>query len=1408
MECRVSSIADLIAQADVLHEIHQRFLKDAEQLAHTDELAAFGDTGHASSALSALGSDRSEILDKSGVILHLLSASCKDATSQGCELQRITGQIRDRPPSTIPEVLVCVTAMREKAERVQSSAQCAIRALEDLNKEAEGLTGLLGRAPICTMPSGAPCHAIEAMNEQKRLVNGLRQELSAEILKRRELLGGECDELGNQYGLGSGSRQKDLAALYADLKSRIAGAKDLDDTGVCNALLQELRTQCSASERCDPRRLASQLQKDPEAFQTLLDLCRALLNQGVPEVAYLLLHVRQHMHPLEEITAASDQALSLLIESACAAGSRDLPLPTVWQQLCRDPWLLGIQHGDVDSADLRERIIAALLIAALGGQAEPAAAILVRIGSCDLSQPRFPQPVDEVLQALVARRGIRIAALADLTENKKQEIGIRESVASEGGRFRHVQCPQARHFAHFESVSVFPALVRFWEEVYTDLRSRRYDAALRRVSDIDVTEWYAELVRNADDPVEEHPRYSAKIRAFVQSFMARVETHVRNCQSIWEGDDLVIVEADFLEALKQWAGAQELRTALMALATKQLGQQTTVNAQPNSVWQAFALCPSVISRCPRFVTWFCAQPEPEATTQLEDVLLMDLTEDRPITEVARILDEGSAWRYLAILPPDTGLAPNPNWNKRLQQEIDELTSRRGDVQKMQDAGLLGVFESCMAEGRLPAARQLEMQCIQRGAEEREQQREGLWAFVGQTLSALDAVKDRAASANMPTTWIEAVCTLAAKAEMQLRRLKRLEDSDETLSADLPRLSSAAAALSFVVDQQTHSFDEAEQLLHPLLAPNALQPAPAVDKSLALSRCPDLHGAWAELARDDASEDQEMRRVWAQFVGEFAKACNLYHDERDEKKRFAMVPLIKYPFTVYQTAFYKPQSEFLKRPVRLYLYRQRDVDLQALQRLEAELSGDGAAAWLHIVFAPQGYDRIQRFFKYDTGFKDFLLLDEEFLFHVSLAEKHEVPVRQALHASVVDLANSSPFVAQGYCHQTNNIYVGRKDVLQKLLITPQSMIWGGRRIGKTSVLHALGNSLRNRGYRVAYVYADIPDDGDPDLAVARKVAATLELSPVENHADLERQLSSLRVKGNRVALLIDEVDEYIKKSRELHGDKFPLATTLRQVVMEDPAKETILVFSGYHQLYYEARLDSGKQRQSHPFVNIAQAIPIRDLNYDDVKELVKTGFEEMLDIEVRPEVAPLILRRASGHPAFVQQFCRCLLERVSKRRSPRKRITVTAEDVEAVYAANTASEDGEPPFIFYVNETLGYNLSHLGRATMLAICYLYSGPRETQNEGNFLSVPRLQEELNTWCELAGVAAPESAHIAQTVELLEMTNMLTRQGEDQGCFRLTYPTYSDILRRLDKLGKTAIEHSLQKYDSKERQRGVLL
>lgn len=1407
--CWVPHVDDLVCKAGALQRSLEGFFKNTEQLAMPQVLAAFVDSGHVASLLSFLESDRQLIRHQCREIQLVLSSHCSNSNEHGCELREFLRQIQGRPVVTANGLRESLRDVQQKADvlnRRTKAAWVQLRELKDEETELKALVGSVDHEFNLPEQDALPCRVLDAIGEQQSAVGNLKLKLSVEVRNRKEALTTECDRLRVKYNLNADSNLRDCLTTYEDLRRSIASAEDFEQVAACRKTLEKIDAECSRRRHQNPRALASRLREETDAFPVFLDLCRTLIDQSVPEVAFLLLYLRQQLHPFEEESVLKDRALSILLETACEASSMDLSWSNVWHALCGEPWLLRIRRDEINSTDLHERLIISLLGTALLGDIERAANILVSVGVGELGRQAFPRVLNEVLQAVVTRRPLRFATRAELATRHNQESKITESIAFEGNKYRHVQCGNATHFARFEAIQVFPALAELWSKISGDVKTGDYGTAHSRVDMISVKGWYEELVGKHDKPVVEHPHFSEKIRSFMGEFLTNIHEHLAYCATIWQSGQLVLAQEEVSEALKQWGRAQTGRRGLSRLVVDNLMQPMSDSSRPKALWSEVALCKNIIVRCPSVIIWLRSQLSPEPDLKLEQLILEDLACDRQPADAASILQGDAAWEQIGVLQRSTGVVFEKNWFAKHGEVMAELANRRGEVLATNSARQIEAFDACVHGSRSPAARQLLEQCGRERATVRAHARETVCSVVADLIGQIGEIKDVAAEANMPEEWQENVCRLAGNIERQLRNLRRSEEPRDVIGDTQGRLRGAVAALNFVVQQNTQVFDEVEHHLDRGREEGTPRTIATNDRQRALENCPDLHKFWAILASSAVSDEAEAKRAWTQFVREFAKICNLYHDEHDQKKRFVTVPSIKYPFVVHQTAFYKPQSAFLKRPLRLYLFRQNDVDLPALQRLEGELFGDDSAAWLHVVFAPNGLERIRGFFKYDKGFKNFLLVDESFLLRISSVDKPDVPVRQALHASVTDLANSSPFVAQGYCHQTNNIYVGRKDILKKLLNTPQAMIWGGRRIGKTSVLHTLENALGNRNYSVAYVYVDLQDKGDPDLSIAQKISTTLGLENVHSIADFERQVTALRNNGSRVAFLIDEVDEYIKKSRLVHGDAFPLATALRQLVMDDSAKETILVYSGYHQLYYEAKLNKGKRRVGHPFINIAQDIPIRDLSYDDVHELVMTGFQEMLGVSVSPEVPPLISKRASRHPAFVQQFCRCLLELVSRRRSPGKSVTITPDDVEAVSSADGTGDGGEEPFIFYVNDTLSLNLSYLGRAIMLAIAEIPStsnGEREA-----FLSIREISDELNTWCGIVGIANPEPEHFHQTIELLVMTNMLTQNPLQHDNYRVTYPTYIDILRRLDKLGRTVIQDSLSKYDREERDSGVLL
>jgi len=1407
--CWVLNPDNVIARATSFDKAYENFSASASKLIALDDIYLFNDTGEAVTLIAALELDRSSINSQFSAIKKAISGNCDSLFGQGCELKEILTRKELDLLSTREQMSTKLAEFRDKRNLVLQNASLSIAEIEENYEIIEGLHLALD-VPYADSSHDykkmLPCGVFAKLQDSRDKLITMQRRVDKEFKLRKTNLLSCCEQLLNDTSANTVRLRPDVLIL----RTRILSATNLDEIKSCAQGLDALREiKLSGAELSVPE-LAAILLDDLEDSDNFVSLCTALIKHEEGEIAFLIAHTWQRLHAYGNPLISIDVAVDVVLSSACQAARGHIPVTVVWKALLLDPWLLGLSRGEIQSSDVLQRLVITLLGGALDDYEGTVAIILNNIGAADLCRVDFSPKLHDFLRAVVARRTIKLISIGEVDRKRGQENDINERISIKNNKYRHLQCANAVHFSRFEALQVFPALENLWREISGYLKNENYAKAHAVASAIQIEEWYRELSRQHDRPVDEHAHFPVRIRAFMEEFVDLIREHIAYVEDLVGIGQFLVTEADLISDLKEWAGEQEERRLLSHLTLQNLKLSHPDRVALQSFWNALQTCKPILSKCPHVAVWIRSQEAPEIDRILEQFVLEDLRSNCTNEQVAAILFENSAWQQLSILYPESSGLPAQDWTAKHHEDVAELASYRADVAAALDQSILETFEKCILDSRFPAAKAILKRCSEQRASSKSQGKLLLSSFITEQFQLIDAVKDVAAEANMPEQWQADIGELAATIERQLRSLRRIDlPSTEALNAEKIRLKSAVNALRFVVEQHTFILDEVR---HHLVvtkmdeATNITKQSP--DNRLeTYQKCPDLAKSWTTLCAD-GSDENEIKRTWSQFVKEFAKICNLYRDESDEKKRFVSVTSVKLPFLVYQTAFHKPQSDFLKRPLRLYLYRQNEIDAPALQRLEAELTSDSSAAWLHVVFAPQGAPKLKRYFQYDRGFKDFLIVDDSLMDQIMALDKHDVPVRQALHLSVADLASSSPFVAQGYCHQSNNIYVGRKDILTKLLNTPQAMIWGGRRIGKTSVLHALEGALSNRKYNVAYVYVDLQDNGDPDLAIAQKIASTLGLDHVNSLTDFERQVTAKRLRGERFAFLIDEVDEYIKKSRRIHGGDYPLATVLRQLVMDDASKDTVLVYSGYHQLFYEAKLNKNKRRVGHPFINIAQDIPIRDLTHDDVAELVRTGFEDMLGIAVSPEVPALISIRASRHPAFVQQFCRCLLDQVSRRRSPGLRVTITKEDVEAVYSASASHDGGEQPFIFYVNETLGYNLSHLGRAIMITICLDPDHQLQVENREKYFSINKIREELNVWCEVIGIENPDIDHFQQSVELLMMTNMLTQNPQEHGEYRVTYPTYIDILRRLDSLKKANVEGSLIEYDSLERSAGVLL
>lgn len=1398
--CTLEHTEELSRQCQNVKSAFDEYQKTLTKISASRDLEAFSQKGLIDKLIHTLAHEREIITKSGGEIGKILKVECRCPDEIECAFAKKQNEFRQFLPTQVEHLIAATSQALEIANSVEKSGESARAILPSLEFEAKRYLRQLGQPneeDIGNTELKLPCEAMRLQSLMQKRVDRLKEELDARLVTERGKIEACLNAMTQTASHFTTPVQSLCNAKIGAIQQSLCVVKDIQAIDECWSQLKSLedimRDASSKLESNAIRNSASRLQFDRDNTLAFIELCEALLDSGLNKTALLVHLVRQHVHSIEEIVGEPDRAIGALVEAVCRIKDDQGNLPYIWHALCASPWLLAIRRNDLTSTDLIECLAVMYVADAISGNAEHSAVGLLNLGVNDRSDLSLPPSINTMIEAIISYRSFHVVAASTGSRIGEMRKEIEECIAFDNGKYRHIQCGKATHFARFEAIKIFPELELFWKNISTAVAGRRVDDAHRIAYSIDPDEWIDQMIKSHDRDMHPHPHFSGKIQLFVTNFVQLVREYIDECEGLTRNFDIVIDEQFLQQELTNWAGNNTSRKSIKKHFPLQ-APDLQISFGRHDLVAILLSSQEVISSCPSAVIWSLSQRLIQPNHDFEFCIINDLGQAHLQDEIDGLLSAHQGWGHLKNLWQGHDHGRELIYAKKEKEARSELQQCRQKIIEYSQGKLVEVFDACCENSRFEAALGIVDECRKHLDHEFSKKIESIKLQVNKMFDELERLKELAEEKGMSNEWVDSIYSYASGVERLLKKLQRtISNRDQNDDYRLSHLEDALRALTVVVNERSNNFDAVKFHLEGGNLNSIAPHGQVVSEQEAYAHSPDLLDAWATLR---SCKEEKVHSAWVAFVKLFGKLCNLYHDEYDPYHRFTPVTPFDYPHSTYQTAFYKPKSEFLKRPLRFYLYRD-DVDNQARQRLDVELSEQQSATWLHLIFAPSGSDKLRKSFQLDKKFRSVLVIDDAFLYRICVEEKHDVPIRRGLHGVVADLVSSSPFVANGYCHQENNIYVGRSEVIQRLLNHPQAMIWGGRRIGKTSVLHALESTLIRRHYHVALVYADVHGSDNPDLTIAQRLTVALDLPPVNSVSEFVTIIQAKQKDGIKFAFLLDEVDEYIKKSRLSHDGEFPLASGLRQIVMEDPSKSTVLVYSGYHQLYFEAKLDKSKKRVGHPFVNIASDFPIRDLSHNDVIELVKTGFEEMLGIDLHPDVPSLIAEKASCHPAFVQEFCRCLLGHVSRRRpNPQSKIIIMPKDVEEVYRADGHGDGGEQPFIFYVDETLGYNLSDLGRAIMLTIA-----------TDKFYSKDEIYNNLCEYADAAEIELPRADHFGDTIDLLVMTNLLTQDANRNDYYRMTYPTFIEILGRLNKLGKTEIENSLKSYDQNERNKGVL-
>jgi AAA+ ATPase superfamily predicted ATPase len=252
-----------------------------------------------------------------------------------------------------------------------------------------------------------------------------------------------------------------------------------------------------------------------------------------------------------------------------------------------------------------------------------------------------------------------------------------------------------------------------------------------------------------------------------------------------------------------------------------------------------------------------------------------------------------------------------------------------------------------------------------------------------------------------------------------------------------------------------------------------------------------------------------------------------------------------------------------------------------------------------------------------------------------------------------------------------MFFGRRELVDRILDTIHNnslLLYGERRIGKTSIQHQLRHRLKeldDPNYQFFPVYIDL--QGTPEERFFSTMAEDIfhELSPLldglqpvkdlggeYDYRDFVRDLHAvLRIlkkrspKKVRLVLLIDEVDEL--------NDYDPrINQKLRSLFMKSFAENLVSVVSG-------VEIKKQWAKEGSPWYNFFEELEVKPLATADARRLIEEPIRGMFKLE--DGVSDRIVELTDGKPYLIQKLCISLVTRLHEEH----RRTLTVADVNAV-----------------------------------------------------------------------------------------------------------------------------------------------
>jgi hypothetical protein len=363
---------------------------------------------------------------------------------------------------------------------------------------------------------------------------------------------------------------------------------------------------------------------------------------------------------------------------------------------------------------------------------------------------------------------------------------------------------------------------------------------------------------------------------------------------------------------------------------------------------------------------------------------------------------------------------------------------------------------------------------------------------------------------------------------------------------------------------------------------------------------------------------------------------------------------------------------------------------------------------------------------------------------------------------IGAANVEVFKINQLVNSQTGIFVGRERDVERIANSDANFaIYGGRRIGKSSLLKSIEDYLRERKTQTHWLsfegHADLSDDACA-VRLAQQVFGSDTTVKGIDDLKLEFQTALSNHPEVNMVLFIDEIDKYIVYNPSRHV----FVEALRSLSDQHPGRFRAIV-SGFTSLYDCLKGRGPYTPTSDPWRRMFNVLggPLGNLPSESAERIVSEGFVEVLGWSFEKRAVPqLIVERTGSHPAFIQKFCLSLQQRVAQRNDH----CVKIDEIEAVFS----DDHPEYSFIAYVHDTLKDNLDANSRYLILWLA------REAQQQRSFT-----WDEAREMTSLLKKEVPQSL-FERSLERLKVTNVVRERSVH--VFEFSVPDYPLILNRL--------------------------